>query len=318
MNMTELIKTVGLMKSYRGKTVLDNINLTIKKGKIYGFIGKNGAGKTTLIKILSGLAPPTQGEIYFNGSNEAKDIDSYRKKMSFMVETPYLHLNITAYENLNHQRLQKGLSDKSIITEVLKIVGLKDVDKKMVLHFSLGMKQRLGIAISLLSQPEFLVLDEPVNGLDPQGIKDIRNLLLRLNAEKNITIFICSHLLEELSLIATDYVFIHSGKILQQLTSEELNDECRSYIKLNALDVDSASLVLENLYGYKSFEVVNDAIHVYSKEIEIHNLVKALVQNHIEIFHVEETHIKVEDYFLRLIGENDDEKHYESNVISHL
>lgn len=222
--------------------------------------------------------------------------------MSFMVETPFLNAGMTAYENLYYQCLQKGIDDKSVINEVLQIVNLKDIELKKVANYSLGMKQRLGIAIALLSKPEFLVLDEPINGLDPQGIIDIRNLLMELNAKGNITLFISSHLLEELSTIASDYIFIHQGKIIEQLSNEELQNKCSGYIKLITMDTSKTLSVLTDLYTKESFESKGNELRIYSKENTIDKLVKRLVDREVRLTHIELTHSNLEEYYLKMIG----------------
>lgn len=220
------ISVKNLTKEYKFGKAVDEVSFEIRKKGIYGLVGPNGAGKTTIMRMLGGLVYPTSGEIHMYGDMGEEEAGVARRKMSFMIEEPYLRKSGTAYQNLEKQRLMKGISDKSRIEEVLKIVGLSDVNKrKTVKKYSLGMRQRLGIAGALLAKPSVLVLDEPINGLDPEGIVEIRNLLLKLNEEEDVTILISSHILSELSNLCTDYLFINHGKIVKSINSEELKNE---------------------------------------------------------------------------------------------
>ena len=222
----KVIEVRHLSKEYRHGMAVDNVDFTIRKGGIYGLVGPNGAGKTTIMRMLGGLVHPTAGNIHLYGEHGEESLEEARKQMSFMIEIPYLRKNGTAYENLEKIRLMRQIPDKGRIDEVLKLVGLADVPKrKQVGKYSLGMKQRLGIACALLSNPVVLVLDEPINGLDPEGIIEIRELLLRMNQEQGITILISSHILTELSQICTDYLFINHGRIVKQVTREEMETE---------------------------------------------------------------------------------------------
>ncbi|MBR6483649.1 MAG: ATP-binding cassette domain-containing protein, partial [Clostridiales bacterium] len=198
-----VMETKGITKKYKHTLALDNVALKLEKGKIYGFIGQNGAGKTTLIRLITGLSFPTGGEISLWGKTGEKELQEQRKRIGSLIEGPALYPYMTAYQNMETQRIQRGIPDKSIIDKTLKLVGLEDTGKKKVRNFSLGMKQRLGIAVALLNTPEFLILDEPINGLDPSGIVDVRNLIKKLNKEYGMTILISSHILEELYNTAT-------------------------------------------------------------------------------------------------------------------
>ena len=219
-NLSEmLLETRNLTKQYGHHKAVDSVNMHIKKGAIYGFIGRNGAGKTTCLKMISGLSKPTCGEIEMFGY-KGKDLQKVRSRIGCLIEAPGLYGNMTAYENLNIKCKLFGIKKKSYIEEILRIIGLEDVGKKKTKHFSLGMKQRLGIGLALVGEPDLLVLDEPINGLDPQGIAEIRDTIQRLQKEKNMTICISSHILEELSKIATDYGIIHNGSLLQEITRE--------------------------------------------------------------------------------------------------
>lgn len=225
--MKEIIfETVNLTKKYADAIALDKVSISIKQGEIYGFIGENGAGKTTMLRILTGLAEPTSGEIFLFGK-KGKELAKCRKRIGCIVESPAVYLDMTAYENLEVQRIQRGIPGKSCINSVLKLVNLKDTGKKKAKDFSFGMRQRLALAIALLGEPQFLVLDEPVNGLDPIGIIELRNLLKQLNREKGITILMSSHILTELHQLASCYGMISHGRLIQQITAKELEEKCK-------------------------------------------------------------------------------------------
>lgn len=222
----KVIEVEHLTKEYRYNKAVDDVSFEIVKGGIYGLVGPNGAGKTTIMRMLGGLVHPTSGNIRLYGKQGEHSLSEARKQMSFMIETPYLRKNGTAYQNLEKIRLMRQLSDKGAIDEVLQLVGLSDVPKsKKIGKYSLGMKQRLGIACALLSKPSILVLDEPINGLDPEGIIEIRELLIKLNREQGTTILISSHILSELAQTCTDYLFINKGKIVRQVTSQMMKEE---------------------------------------------------------------------------------------------
>lgn len=217
--MNEIVELTGISKQYKKQIVLDLINMKIQKGKIYGIIGPNGAGKTTIFKIIAGLVKPTSGKISFGGGTV--NPDTARKAISFMIENPYLEMGMTAYQNMKMLAILYEIPEEGI-DQLLKFVGLGSVDQKKVHNFSLGMKQRLGIAMALLKNPSMIILDEPMNGLDPKGIIDIRNLLMELCREKNITIVISSHMLSELNILADEFYFINNGTILEIKSREEI------------------------------------------------------------------------------------------------
>lgn len=226
--MEQILVVRNLTKRYKDSYALHGLNMQIPKGAIYGLIGKNGAGKTTLIRLICGLQQPTEGEYILNGiANTSNEIDLIRRKMGAFVETPSIYLDMTAKENILMQMRLQGCQNDSA-DEILSLLGLEDTGKKKAKTFSLGMRQRLGIAISLVGNPEFVILDEPVNGLDPQGIRDIRVLLQKLNAENNVTFLVSSHNLGELSKLATHYGFIDKGCMIKEITAKELNQECQT------------------------------------------------------------------------------------------
>ena len=255
-----ILRTIDVCKKYGGRYALEHVNMEIKKGQIYGFIGLNGAGKTTLFRAVCGLTPVSSGSIELFGEYGQKGLDAARSRLGSMVETPGLYPGMTAEQNLEVQRLLTGTPGRGCIKDVLQLVSLTDTGKKKVRNFSLGMKQRLGLALALISSPEFLVLDEPVNGLDPAGIAGIRELLKRLSEERGITILISSHILSELSQLATCYGIIHKGKLLKQLTAGELEQESTQCLRIAVGDPSAAAVVIEKELGGVRFDVLPDNI----------------------------------------------------------
>ena len=307
--MSEIIIDVkNLDKQYMKQKAVDGASFQIKEGMICGLIGPNGAGKTTIMKMLGGLALPTGGSLEIYGASDEKGLAHARSRMSFMIETPYAKEKLSARENLEKQRLQKGIPDKKRIDEVLEIVGLSDVGKKPVKNFSLGMRQRLGIANALMTKPEIMVLDEPVNGLDPEGIVEIRELLLKLNREEHITILISSHILSELSLLCTDYLFINKGKLLQAVSADELKKLCREYYRISTDNNSLAAAILENKLGITQFDVDKDgSIRLYEQLDNMYTVSKTLFENGVVpvVLHINEANL--EQYYMNMVGENGEE-----------
>lgn len=298
-----ILETHGLSKQYKNKRVLDNIDMSIKKGSIYGFIGQNGAGKSTLIRLVTGLAFPTEGDFRLFGSSDKKEFIDAKSRIGVMIEAPALYMNMTAEENLEVHRLLKGVPGKQSIEKTLVLVDLLDAGKKKVKNFSLGMKQRLGIAIALLGDPEFLILDEPINGLDPMGVVAVRKLLKKLNEEYDITILISSHILSELHLLATDYGIIHQGKLVEQLKAKELDEKSQKHIHIKVDDVSKASTVLQNMLGTNNFEVKEDySIRLMDYVDEPTKVSKALTENGLLIEEFMPMGENLESYFSQLIG----------------
>ena len=251
-----ILEAKSLTKEYKQTLALDHINLQIKKGKIYGFIGQNGAGKTTFLRLVTGLAFPTSGTLSLWGNSGTEELQKQRKRIGSMIETPALFPSMTAYQNMEVQRIQRGIPDKSVIKRTLDMVGLQDTGKKSVRNFSLGMRQRLGIAIALLNTPELLILDEPINGLDPAGIVEIRNLLKILNKEYGMTILVSSHILEELYQTASEFILIDHGKIVEEISDYELNERCKRHIAIKTTDVQKTVLVLEENLHTDNFTAI--------------------------------------------------------------
>ena len=300
--VSEMIcQTTELCKNYKNFHVLQNVNLSINRGEIYGLIGENGAGKSTLIRILTGLAFQSSGVVSLFGKTE--NLRYERAKIGCTVEMPVLYKDMTAKQNLEIQRVQRGIPEKKCISKTLELVGLNNTKKKKVNDFSLGMKQRLALAIALLGEPEFLILDEPVNGLDPTGIIELRELLKKLAKENHVTILISSHILSELNQLATCYGFLHHGKLLKQITATELSEECKRHIKLKTDDTKKTVTVLEEQLKIKTFSIYPDNfIRVYEKLDETHTISKTLSSNGIVVEEISVQGEELETYFENLIG----------------
>lgn len=299
--MEYVLQTEGLTKCFRKFRALDGLAMHVPKGSIYGFVGKNGAGKTTLIRLICGLQQPTSGSFTLYGiSNNSKDIIKSHRRMGAIVETPAIYANMTAEENLKQQYLILGLPSYDGISELLKLVGLENTGKKKVKNYSLGMKQRLGIAIALAGDPDFLVLDEPVNGLDPQGIVEMREMLLKLNRERQITILISSHILDELSRLATHYGIIDCGRMLKELSAEELDAACRKCIRLEVSDTSVLARVLDDMR--LEYKIVSETTADVFAKMNITQLTLTLAKENCEILSMQERDESLESYFLSLVG----------------
>ena len=300
--MSEIsLQTSGLTKRYGRHKAVDHVNIHIKKGAIYGFIGRNGAGKTTCLRMISGLAKPTEGEITLFGY-QGKELKEVRSRIGCLIEAPGLYGNMTAYENLKIKCRLFGISKPGYIEEILDTVGLKDVGKKKTKHFSLGMKQRLGIGLALVGEPDLLVLDEPINGLDPQGIAEVRDTIQSLCDQRNMTVLISSHILEELSKIATDYGIIHNGVLLQELTRDELMKRCSERIEITLECPEAAIPVLDRM-GFTSYQVTDKHhIHVFERLNESDVLNMALARAGVPVRGIAVTSEELENYFLNLTG----------------
>ena len=301
--MDYILETHNLEKRYKKFKAINNLNLHLEKGTIYGLIGKNGAGKTTLIRLICGLQKPSSGTYSLYGiSNESAKITEARKRIGAIIETPSIYYDMTAEENLKVQYKIIGLPSYEGLEELLELVGLANTQKKKVKNFSLGMKQRLGIAIALVGNPDFLILDEPINGLDPEGIIEIRELILKLNKEKGITFLISSHYLDELSKIATHYGFVDKGKIIKEISSQELEQNCKTRTELKVNNVKECVKYLEECKY--SYEVIsNETINVYNK-INVSEIAVALSKRNCIINEFNEIEESLENYYMNLIGGN--------------
>ncbi|MFR4749838.1 ABC transporter ATP-binding protein (plasmid) [Lachnospira eligens] len=296
-----LLQTSNLTKQYGRHRAVDDVNMHIKKGAIYGFIGRNGAGKTTCLKMISGLSTPSYGEIEMFGY-KGKDLQKVRSRVGCLIEAPGLYGNMSAYDNLNIKCKLTGIKKKGYIEELLKTVGLDTVGEKKTKHYSLGMKQRLGIALALVGEPDLLILDEPINGLDPQGIVEVRETIQKLAKERGMTICISSHILEELSKLATDYGIIHNGCLVQELTREELMKKCSERIELTLDNPKQAIPVLDDM-GFNSYQVIDkEHIHIFERLGESASLNMELAKAGIPVKGISITSEELENYFLRLTG----------------
>ncbi len=299
--MEYVLETSALGKSYGHFKALNNLSMRVPKGSIYGFIGKNGAGKTTLIRVICGLQAPSSGSYSLYGKkNTEREIVKSRRRMGAIVETPAIYLDMTAEENMQQQYRILGLPSFDGIEETLRLVGLSGTGKKKSRHFSLGMRQRLGIAGALAGDPDFLVLDEPVNGLDPQGIIEIRELILKLNRERQITILISSHLLDELSKLATHYGFIDGGRIVREMSAAQLEAACRKCIRIEVSDTKPLAKVLDEMQ--LEYEILSDKeAHVFAK-VNVSQLALALKKNNCEILSLHERDESLESFYMNLVG----------------
>jgi len=299
-----ILKIQGLNKIYNAIPALVDVSITIKKGKIYGFIGQNGAGKTTLMRIITGLAFPSDGNIELFGANSPKELENGRKRIGCMIEHAALFPNLTAKENLVLQCKLKGINDKEEISSILKIVGLEGTGKKKFKNFSMGMKQRLGIAAALIGNPEFLILDEPVNGLDPLGIIEIREMLKKLNREQNMTILISSHILSELYMLATDYIIIDKGRIISTLTTKELDEKCKSQINIEISDIAAAKLLLSKIINTDKFTQTGiNRLNIFDENISKDFIAKEFFDAGLMLTELSCTTKSLERFFVDLIEE---------------
>ena len=302
--MSELIlQTRDLTRRYGHTLALDHAALSVEKGQIFGLVGRNGAGKTTLIRLISGQSHPTAGEVTLFGASTPAALARARSRTGAMVEIPSFYPYLTARQNLEYYRIQRGIPGKECVDEALEQVRLTDTGKKKFKTFSLGMKQRLGLALALMDRPDFLLLDEPINGLDPEGIVELRNLLLDLNRERETTILISSHILSELENLATHYGFIDNGRMLEQISAKALKEKCRACLELAVDSAPAAARALEQGLGARDYEVLPDnIIRLYCHLDEPARVTQLLVENGVALRSIEQKGANLEDYFLSLIG----------------
>lgn len=299
--MDYVLRTNALCKSYKHFKALNGLSMNIPKGAIYGFVGKNGAGKTTLIRLICGLQNPTSGSYTLYGrENTDKEIVKSRRRMGAVVETPSVYLDMTAEDNLKQQYRILGLPSFDGMQEILELVRLSDTEKKKAKDFSLGMRQRLGIAIALVGDPDFLVLDEPVNGLDPQGIVEMRELILKLNREKQITFLISSHILDELSRLATHYGFIDSGNLVKEISMQELEAACRKCVRMEVSSTKGLACVLDDM-GIE-YKILSEYIADVYARVNMSELILALGRVNCNVVSVNERNESLESYYISLVG----------------
>ena len=296
-----LLQTHALTKQYGHQKAVDNVDIHIKKGAIYGFIGRNGAGKTTCMRMICGLAKPTSGDIEMFGYS-GNELTKVRSRVGCLIETPGLYPNLSAQENLKLKCKLFGINKNGYTEEILRKVGLSDVGKKKTKNFSLGMKQRLGIGMALVGEPDLLVLDEPINGLDPQGIAEVRETIQNLCSQQDMTVFISSHILEELSKLATDYGIINNGSLIQEITREELLNKCSDKISITVDNPNKAVPVLDGM-GFTNYMIIDqNHIDVYERLNESATLNEKLVKSGVSVSQIAVTGMELETYFLNLTG----------------
>ncbi|HHX70249.1 MAG TPA: ABC transporter ATP-binding protein [Gallicola sp.] len=291
----------GLTKKFGNFEAVSNVNIEVKEKDIYGLIGKNGAGKTTLLRMIMGLSSPTSGNIsLFGGKNERENTINRRKIGFYIGQSFFPYLN--AKENIEYHRKMKGVKGRKESKRVLEMVGLKNVNKPFK-SFSMGMKQRLGLAAAMLGNPELIVLDEPINGLDPQGIVDIRNIIKILNEEYNTTIIVSSHILSELDLVASKFGIIDHGKLLEEISFEELHKKTTSAIIIKVDNVEKASNILNDKFNIENINITNHSTLVVNDNIDYLNVInKTIIENNVDVFEIYKRESSLEDYYFNLIG----------------
>lgn len=305
MQMSEsiILRSDNLTKNYGDATVLNHINITVPKGSIYGLVGNNGAGKTTLFKILAGHIFPTSGTYTLLGSDNETEYATARKRCGCIIENPGFFPQMTAKQNLEYYRIQRGIPGKNVVRDSLKLVGLNNAVNKRFKNMSLGMKQRLGLALALMGEPELLILDEPINGLDPSGIIEIRNLLLKLNREKHITILISSHILTELEHVATHYGILSHGTLLEETTAETLRDKCQSYLEIKVGNAKKYAALLESRLHCKNFKILPDnIIHIYDETDNVSDYSSLAVESGVGLLSLNQKKVSFENYYMHLIA----------------
>ena len=301
----KILETCGLCKRYGNVLAVDHVDMQVDKGQIYGLVGKNGAGKTTLMKMITAQALPSGGGIALFGATGEKNLRKMRCRMGAVVETPSFYPFLSARQNLEYYRVQRGLAGRDCVEEALEMVDLTDTKRKKFKDFSLGMKQRLGLALAVMGCPDFLLLDEPINGLDPMGIVQFRKILLRLNEEKETTILISSHILSELSNLATCYGFIERGKLIQQIQAKELEESCREYLELVVDEAPRAATALEAKLNCREFDVLPEGkIRVYQFLDQPARVTGALAEAGVNIYSINTHAANLEEYFLSLIQQS--------------
>ena len=296
-----VLETKGLTKKYGKATVVDNFSFKVEKGHICGLIGPNGAGKTTIMKMMAGLTKSNGGSLELFGTG--KDLDRNRRRISFLIENPMLDINMSAYKNMEYIKYLKGIPTSEKIEDVLEFVGLLDAKDKKVKKFSLGMRQRLAIGMAILSKPEILVLDEPVNGLDPEGIVDVRKMIKRLVHEEEVTVLISSHILSELSELCTDFAIINHGCLVESITSEELEVKCENHITLKTDDINRTATILEGKLGISKYKVFRDEeVHIFEKLDDVSTVSRAITDSGLTILKLVEEGASLEEYYLSKVG----------------
>lgn len=303
--MEKIIETKNLSKKYQDQYALKDVAVTIFKGDVYGLIGKNGAGKSTLLKIITRLIVPTNGKVIIFHSKSNKQWEQNLKRSGTVIEGPSAYDTLSAKQNLEYYCRLRGISNsKEVIKETLKLVGLENTGKKKYKNFSLGMKQKLGIAIAILARPDLLILDEPLNGLDPIAITEFRKMIEKLNKQRNMTIIISSHILSELYQVATRYGILDNGELVKEISKEEFDEMSEEYIILNTIQVSEASRVLKEKTSYPFKVISENQINIFGKHHQIIEINKLLINHHIEFEEIHYFKQDLENYFTNLISNN--------------
>lgn len=293
----------NVCKSYKKKVVLQDVNIRLEKGKIYGFIGKNGAGKTTTMKIIAGLSFADRGDIQIFGKETKKELECARSNIGCMIENPAFSPDMSAKENLKALCILFGIRDQGRIDDILALIGLENTGKKKVKNFSLGMRQRLGIGMALLNNPELLILDEPINGLDPDGIVEIRQLIKKINTEKKTTILISSHILSEIYLMVDHYIMISHGKIMEQISQKELEEKCQKYIRIKNSNTEIVKEILKNKLQTEHFQIMEDGTcRLYDYTEDVMSVMEAFKDTGINVNEICVKEDSLEEYFFKRIG----------------
>ena len=303
--MDHVIETRNLVKAYKGKMVVDSVNVHVKRGEIYGFVGPNGAGKSTVMKMLLNLVKPDSGEVFLWGERICDGSFECLKRIGSIIENPYFYEKITGYQNLDLHCEYMGYHNKERIQEVLQLVGLHDIEEKRVSHYSMGMKQRLAIARAILARPELLILDEPINALDPEGIREMRMLLHQINQECGTTVFISSHILSEVEQIADTVGIIQSGRLLKEIAMSDIHKYQTDYIELETEDIKRAGYLLEHEMGITDFRIMSETkVEIYDLTKSVRKITEVLVRNGAGIISIGKKQNSLEDYFFHVLEKN--------------
>lgn len=299
----KVIEIREITKSYGSLLALDRVSLQVKRGEIYGLVGDNGAGKTTLLKTLAGLVWATKGEVYLFGQHGEKNLKECRKQIGTMIEEASFFPYLSVEKNLEYYRILKGIPGKDKTRQILQLVGLWDKRKSKGKELSMGMKQRLGLAIAMIGEPEILILDEPINGLDPSGIIEFRNILLRLNQDKNITILLSSHILSELEQTATIFGFMSNGKLIEEVGIKELNEKCADFIEITVSDVDTYSALLDGFHPQENYKILpQKTIRIFNPQKNIEAYSSLAANSNVAIIGLERHKYSLEEYYMNLKG----------------
>lgn len=301
----EILKVSGMTKLYQGKTALNHVSLSIRQGQICGLVGNNGAGKTTLMRMITGTSFWDSGSLILFGKEQNQKATRERKRLGTLLETPVFFENMSGRQNLEYYRIQLGIPGKQCIEELLNQMGLGEAAEKKVRGYSMGMKQRLGIALALLNHPDFLILDEPINGMDPKGIIEVRNILTRLNQEKGVTMLISSHILAELTNLATHFCFMDKGKVLEEISREALEEKCQAYLEIRTTDGEKMSVLLEQNFPKMKYRVYpQNVIHVYEKMDKAQEISRLAVKNGVGLLGLTQKTVDLENYYMNMVGQD--------------